>query len=99
LVSEIRDVDTAEAVLMSSLAGHLVFSSLHSSDVATALRRLAQMELPTYLLRSGILAICNQRLLRRRCDTCESAENQTCPGIEHIGETEVKLSHASGVVF
>ena len=65
LVSEIRDVETADAVLMTALTGHLVFSSLHASDVATALRRLLQMELPAYLLRSGLRAVCSQRLLRR----------------------------------
>jgi len=65
LVSEVRDVETADAVLVTALTGHLVFSSLHASDVATALRRLSQMELPTYLLRSGLRAVCSQRLLRR----------------------------------
>jgi general secretion pathway protein E len=78
LVSEIRDAETAEAVLMSSLTGHLVFSSLHAGDVAVALRRLAQMELPSYLLRSGLRAICCQRLLRRRCTICESQSGDDC---------------------
>ena len=70
LVSEIRDPETAEAALQASLTGHLVFSSLHASDVVTALRRLVQMGLPAYLIRSGVRAICSQRLLRRLCPTC-----------------------------
>jgi len=78
LVSEIRDVETAEAVLMSSLTGHLVFSSLHAGDVTTALRRLVQMNLPTYLLRSGLRAICCQRLLRKRCKSCDLQTQPEC---------------------
>ncbi len=70
LVSEIRDEETADAVLVSSLTGHLCLSSIHASHCAGALRRLVQMELPAYLLRSGLLAICSQRLLRQLCTAC-----------------------------
>lgn len=70
LVSEIRDPETAEAALQASLTGHLVFSSLHAADVVTALRRLVQMGLPPYLIRSGTRAVCSQRLLRRVCSGC-----------------------------
>jgi general secretion pathway protein E len=78
LVSEIRDVETAEAVLTSSLTGHLVFSSLHAGDIAAALRRLVQMELPTYLLQSGLRAVCCQRLLRRLCVSCDHQTQDDC---------------------
>lgn len=85
LVSEIRDSETADAVLMSSLTGHLVFSSLHAGDVAVALRRLVQMELPPYLLRSGLRAICCQRLLRRLCGECHGHPSPDCPGCGGAG--------------
>lgn len=75
LVSEIRDPETAEAALQAALTGHLVFSSLHAADVVTALRRLEQMGLPSHLCRSGVRAVCSQRLLRRKCEACRDAGN------------------------
>ncbi len=85
LVSEIRDEETADAVLVSSLTGHLCFSSIHASHCAGALRRLVQMELPTYLLRSGLLAICSQRLLRRLCPECGRGAGPSVAGCDVCG--------------
>lgn len=78
LVSEIRDPETAETALQAALTGHLVFSSLHAADVVTALRRLEQMGLPSHLCRSGIRAVCSQRLLRRTCETCRGSQGKGC---------------------
>jgi general secretion pathway protein E len=89
LVSEIRDSETAEAVLMSALTGHLVFSSLHAGDVALALRRLVQMQLPSYLLRSGLRAVCCQRLLRRWCETCQGKGCEACQGTGYRGRVAI----------
>lgn len=75
LVSEIRDPETAEAALQASLTGHLVFSSLHATDVAASLRRLVQLGVPSYVIRSGVRAIVTQRLLRRLCDQCHGASS------------------------
>jgi general secretion pathway protein E len=71
LVSEIRDPQTAEAALQASLTGHLVFSSLHATDIAAALRRLIQLGAPVHAIRSGVRAIVSQRLLRRLCAQCQ----------------------------
>ncbi len=71
LVSEIRDPETAEAALQASLTGHLVFSSLHATDIAAALRRLVQLGAPVHAIRSGVRAIVSQRLLRRLCTDCQ----------------------------
>ncbi|EMI42877.1 GspE/PulE family protein [Rhodopirellula sp. SWK7] len=70
LVSEIRDVETAEAVLAASMTGHLCFSSIHAGSVGTTLRRLVQMELPTFAIQSGLRGVLCQRLLRRSCSLC-----------------------------
>ncbi|TWT76597.1 Type II secretion system protein E [Planctomycetes bacterium CA13] len=70
LVSEIRDPETAEAAMQASLTGHLVFSSLHASDVAASMRRLVQFGVPPFAVRSGVRAIVSQRLLRRLCSKC-----------------------------
>tara|TARA_R110002049_G_scaffold2750_2_gene21328 strand:- start:9691 stop:10869 length:1179 start_codon:yes stop_codon:yes gene_type:complete len=96
LVSEIRDEETADAVLGASLTGHLCFSSLHASDVSGAVRRLAKMSLPNYLLQSGLLAICSQRLLRRLCSDCRrdpqdlaAQDCATCAGIGYSGRIAI----------
>lgn len=70
LVSEIRDVETAEAVLAASMTGHLCFSSIHAGSLGTTLRRLVQMQLPTFAIQSGLRGILCQRLLRRTCAAC-----------------------------
>ncbi len=84
LVSEVRDPETAEAALQASLTGHLVFSSLHATDVAASLRRLVQLGVPHYVVRSGVRAIISQRLVRRRCEACRSR-----PSLEPSTATEV----------
>ena len=70
LVTEIRDVDTAEAVLAASMTGHLCFSSIHAGSVGATLRRLVQMKLPTFAIQSGLRGILCQRLLRLICREC-----------------------------
>lgn len=77
LVSEVRDPETAEAAMQASLTGHLVFSSLHATDVAASLRRLVQLGVPHYIVRSGVRAILTQRLLRRICDHCGTGGSST----------------------
>lgn len=67
-VGEIRDPMTAELVFQASLTGHLVLSTFHAQDARTTLRRLEDMGIEPYQVRSGILAILAQRLLRRLCE-------------------------------
>ncbi len=94
LVSEIRDPETAEAALQASLTGHLIYSSLHASDTATALQRLIQMGLPPYLIRTGVRAICSQRLLRQCCQMCRPTSTDTsaceaCGGTGYRGRIAI----------
>ncbi|MBW3599602.1 MAG: GspE/PulE family protein [Planctomycetes bacterium] len=67
LVGEIRDRPTAEAVFQAALTGHLVVTTFHAGSAAGAISRLSDMGIEPYLLRSGILAIVCQRLVRRLC--------------------------------
>lgn len=67
LVGEMRDRETVEAVFQASLTGHLVLSTFHAGDAAEGLSRLADMGIEPYLLRSGLRALINQRLVRRLC--------------------------------
>jgi general secretion pathway protein E len=68
LVGEIRDRATAEAVFQAALTGHLVVTTFHAGSAAGAISRLSDMGIEPYLLRSGILAIVCQRLVRRLCE-------------------------------
>ena len=70
LVGEIRDLETAEIAIQSALTGHLVFSTLHTNDAATALTRLADMKVEEYLIASTLRGVLAQRLVRRICPHC-----------------------------
>ncbi len=67
MVGEIRDFATADTALQASLTGHLMLSTFHAGSAAETVGRLLDMGIEPYVLRSGLLAILNQRLLRRLC--------------------------------
>ena len=67
LVGEIRDPATAEAALQASLTGHLLLSTFHAGSAAETVSRLLDMGIEPYILRSSLLAVVNQRLLRGLC--------------------------------
>ncbi len=71
LLGEIRDRITAETAFQAALTGHLLLTTFHAGSAAGAVSRLADMGIEPYLLRSGILAILSQRLVRRLC-SCAS---------------------------
>ncbi|MBI1310192.1 type II/IV secretion system protein [bacterium] len=77
LVGEIRDRETAETVFQAALTGHLVLTTFHAGSAAEAICRLSDMGIEPYLLRSGLLAILSQRLLRRLCDCSTESTNET----------------------
>jgi len=70
LVGEIRDYETAEMAIRSSLTGHLVFSTLHTNDAAGAVTRLTDMGVEPFLISSTMIASIAQRLVRRTCSDC-----------------------------
>ncbi len=70
LIGEIRDRETAEIAVQSALTGHLVFSTLHTNDAASAITRLQEMGVESYLISSCLLAIMAQRLVRKICPHC-----------------------------
>lgn len=71
LVGEIRDIETAEIAIQSSLTGHLVFSTLHTNDAPSAIARLVDMGMEPYLIASSLLGVVGQRLVRRVCNSCK----------------------------
>jgi type II secretion system protein E len=70
MVGEIRDFETAEMAIRSSLTGHLVFSTLHTNDSAGAVTRLTDMGVEPFLIASTMIASMAQRLVRRVCEKC-----------------------------
>ena len=70
LVGEIRDFETAEMAVHTSLTGHLVFSTLHTNDAPGAITRLIDMNIEPYLVASTVEGIIAQRLARRVCKAC-----------------------------
>jgi len=70
LVGEIRDQETADIATHAALTGHLVLSTLHTNDAATALTRLVDLGIEPYLVASTVEAVLAQRLVRRICDGC-----------------------------
>lgn len=73
MIGEIRDVETAEIAIHASLTGHMVLSTLHTNDSASAITRLLDMGIEPYLISSSLLAVMAQRLLRKICPHCKSA--------------------------
>jgi general secretion pathway protein E len=71
MVGEVRDEETARIAVQAALTGHLVFSTLHTNDSASALTRLIDMGVEPYLLTSSVTAILAQRLARRICPHCK----------------------------
>ena len=71
MVGEIRDLETAEMTIQAALTGHLVLSSLHTNDAPTAVTRMLDLGVPSYLLTSTVLGIMAQRLVRTLCSHCK----------------------------
>jgi general secretion pathway protein E len=81
MVGEIRDRETAEIAIQASLTGHLVFSTLHTNDAASAVTRLIDMGIEPFLIASSVLAILAQRLVRLICPACRA---ETIPAQEVV---------------
>ena len=77
MVGEIRDRDTAEFAIQASLTGQLVLSTFHADTAATAVTRLIEMDIEPFLVRSGLVAVINQRLLRLLCECSRETADPT----------------------
>ena len=73
LIGEIRDRETAMIAVESALTGHLVLSSLHTNDAASAVTRLIEMDVETFLVASAVDCVVAQRLARKLCEKCREA--------------------------
>jgi len=94
LVGEMRDLETAQMGIQASLTGHLVFSTLHTNDAPSAVTRLADMGVPSYLIASSVIAIMAQRLVRTVCKKCREPFQIPQSVIESAGFPEHALESA-----
>ncbi len=85
MVGEIRDPETARVALRASLTGHLVFSTLHTNSAISAIARLRDMEIESYMLSSGIIGLIAQRLVRVLCDSCKTLHNANPEECKFLG--------------
>ena len=89
LVGETRDKETAHTAMEAALTGHMVFTTLHANDTSTAITRLAEMEVPPYLIGSSIVGVMAQRLVRKVCYKCST--------VVQVDPTKDKLAFEYGI--
>ncbi len=77
MVGEIRDLQTAEMAIQAALTGHLVFSTLHTNDSASAITRLVDLGVPPYLIGATVIGVLAQRLVRTLCPSCRQPDENT----------------------
>lgn len=71
MLGEIRDLETAQMAIQAALTGHLVISTLHTNDAPSAITRLQDLGVPSYLIRSTLIGVMAQRLVRTLCSHCK----------------------------
>lgn len=77
MVGEVRDLETAEVAIQAALTGHLVLSTLHTNDAPSAITRLLDLGLPSYLIGATVLGVMAQRLVRVLCSNCKEQRPAT----------------------
>jgi general secretion pathway protein E len=101
MVGEIRDEETAVMAIQSALTGHLVFSTLHTNDAASAVTRLLDLGIEPYLISSSLLAVLAQRLVRKVCSECVEDRPASIEQREFLRQGSVaanidKMAHGRG---
>jgi type II secretory ATPase GspE/PulE/Tfp pilus assembly ATPase PilB-like protein/8-oxo-dGTP pyrophosphatase MutT (NUDIX family) len=89
LVGEIRDKETAEIAIQASLTGHLVLSTLHTNDAASAVTRLIDIGVASYQIATAVKGVVAQRLVRRVCPDCAAVGCDACDGAGYRGRRAI----------
>ncbi len=88
LVGEMRDFETCDIAIKASLTGHLVFSTLHTNDAASAVGRLVNMNVEPFLIANSIILVVAQRLVRRLCKKCRTKQDVPINSLVDMGYPE-----------
>jgi len=91
MVGEIRDEETAQIAIQSSLTGHLVFSTLHTNDAPGAVTRLIDMGVEPFLITSSLEAVVAQRLVRTLCKKCKEPYKPSDAILQEVGLTRADV--------
>ena len=94
LIGEIRDQETAEIAVQSALTGHLVFSTLHTNDSASAITRLVDIGVEPFLISSTVIAVAAQRLVRILCSDCKEPYTPDEISLNGIGITQNQFKNS-----
>lgn len=94
LIGEIRDQETAEIAVQSALTGHLVFSTLHTNDSASAITRLVDIGVEPFLISSTLIAVVAQRLVRVLCSNCKEPYTPDEISLNGIGITQNQFKNS-----
>lgn len=95
MVGEIRDKETAQIAMEAAMTGHLVFSTIHTNDAPSAVARLHEMGVPSFLVASAIEAVLAQRLVRRVCKDCKEPIKPTPEMIKLFTDNKIDISKAT----
>jgi general secretion pathway protein E len=85
MIGEIRDLETAQIAVQAALTGHLVLSTVHTNSAASTMTRLRDMGLEDYLMTATLKAVLAQRLVRRLCLACKTADSTPAALIDRLG--------------
>jgi type II secretory ATPase GspE/PulE/Tfp pilus assembly ATPase PilB-like protein len=101
MIGEIRDRETAEIAIQAALTGHLVLSTLHTNDAASAVTRLTDMGIEPYLISSTVVGVMAQRLVRVICPDCKQPYNPqngtvSWDELQQVANGFVKLYQGAG---
>jgi len=99
MVGEIRDKETAEIAIQSSLTGHLVLSTLHTNDSPSAITRLLDMGIEPYMISSSLTGVIAQRLIRKICTECKTLFYPPSEVLERYnwgGEKDLQVAKGKG---
>jgi type IV pilus assembly protein PilB len=92
MIGEMRDRETAQIAMEAAMTGHLVFSTIHTNDAASAIPRLIEMGCPAYLVASTVKAVMAQRLSRRLCPECKKPRAPTAEEIRTFEDHGLPLA-------
>jgi type II secretion system protein E len=99
MVGEVRDFETAELAIRTSLTGHLVFSTLHTNDACSAVTRLLDMGIEPFLVASSVEAFIAQRLVRHFCPDCKEALPLASNNLPHGQTLELYKAHNINTIY
>ena len=85
MIGEMRDLETAENAAQAAMTGHLVLSTLHTNDAASAITRLLDLGIPPYIIQATLVGVMGQRLVRKICDYCKEPQIMSGEAMKTMG--------------